>query len=140
MDPVVRARADMGLDFKAADFHALTIRREAMMASTRDKLEEVDAILSPMALTTSPTAAEMQSVETALRISPRLGQNSHPVNLMGVCASTQPIQMLTGAALPIGLQVICPAFEEGRLLSTAGGIEALIGAPPVADLAGFTRG
>ena len=137
MDPVARARADMGLDLSAIDFQAMTYMRDAVQASGQARMAEVDAWLSPTALTTSPTVAEMADLDTALAVSMRLGQNSHPVNMMGLCATTTPIQTLTGARMPIGLQVVCQAFDDARALSIARGIEALVGMPTPPDLSGF---
>ena len=112
MDPVARARAETGLDLSAVEFQAMINMREGVMASGQARISEVDAWLSPTALTTSPTVAEMDDLDTALAVSKLLGHNAHPVNMMGLCATTTPIQTLTGARMPIGLQVILPGVRR----------------------------
>ena len=49
-------------------------------------------------------------------------RNTSPVNLLGLCAITIPIA-LDGSGIPIGLQLIAPAFNEKKLLSIALSIE-----------------
>ena len=53
-------------------------------------------------------------------------RNTAPVNLLGLCAITIPIT-LDGSGIPIGMQLIAPAFDEIKLLSIASKIENLLG-------------
>lgn len=49
-----------------------------------------------------------------------------PVNLAGIAAMSVPAGMaeVEGAALPVGVQVVCPAFEEGTMFRVGRMIEA----------------
>ena len=53
-------------------------------------------------------------------------RNTAPVNLLGLCAITIPIT-LDGSGIPVGMQLIAPAFNEIKLLSIAAKIENLLG-------------
>ena len=53
-------------------------------------------------------------------------RNTAPVNLLGLCAITIPIT-LDGSGIPVGMQLIAPAFNEIKLLSIALKIENLLG-------------
>ena len=53
-------------------------------------------------------------------------RNTSPVNLLGLCAITIPVA-LDGSGIPIGVQLIAPAFHEMKLLSIALRIENSLG-------------
>jgi aspartyl-tRNA(Asn)/glutamyl-tRNA(Gln) amidotransferase subunit A len=48
------------------------------------------------------------------------------INLAGICGVSIPCGFTTGN-LPVGLQVIAPAFEEGRIFSAAHAYEQATG-------------
>ena len=53
-------------------------------------------------------------------------RNTSPINLLGLSAITIPVA-LDNNNMPIGLQLIAPAYSEVKLLSVASAIESLIG-------------
>ena len=78
-------------------------------------LQDVDIIACP----TSPTTAFPIGERVADPLSMYLADIfTLSLNLAGICGISVPCG-LDGAKLPIGLQLIAGAFEEGRLLSTA---------------------
>ncbi len=90
--------------------------------------QDVDVLLTP----TSPT--------TAFRIGERFDDPlamymadvyTLPASLAGIAAISLPCGRSeatdTAPALPIGLQLLCPAFEEERMFAAAASIEALVG-------------
>ena len=49
-----------------------------------------------------------------------------PVNLAGLCGASIPCGRTAGLDLPVGLQIVCPPFEEPRLLRIARAMETLL--------------
>jgi aspartyl-tRNA(Asn)/glutamyl-tRNA(Gln) amidotransferase subunit A len=79
---------------------------------------------------------EMTGTEAGLRLIFGVTQNSQPGNLFGLCGTSTPIHQY-GAPLPVGLQVLCRAFDEGRALGLARMIEGIVGAPSRAEVSAF---
>ncbi len=97
-------------------YYAQAQRVRALICKDFERaFREVDVIATP----TSPTAA----FELGARIEDPLAMYladvyTLPASLAGVAALSLPVG-LTGAGLPIGMQLIAPAFAEERLLSVA---------------------
>lgn len=64
--------------------------------------------------------------------------NTRPANLFGQCGASLPLPA-GPSALPIGLQLVCRAGDDARLLAIAQGIEAVLGKAPARDLRGFVE-
>lgn len=85
--------------------------------------EQVDVLLSP----TAPT--------TAWRLGSHAGDTmldylndatTIPANLAGIPGLSLPIGVAEEDGLPVGLQLLAPAYEDARLYRTAAAIEALV--------------
>jgi aspartyl-tRNA(Asn)/glutamyl-tRNA(Gln) amidotransferase subunit A len=136
MDPVVAARGAKGLEVMAAEVMQLKWRRRQLCAAAEARFEGLDGWVTPSAAVAAVPVAEFNDLENSMRLTLGITQDTQPGNLLGLCATTTPIQML-GSALPVGLQVLCPANREARALAIALAIEDLVGPPPRPDLAGF---
>ncbi len=80
---------------------------------------QCDALLAPVA----PTPALPMGAGADDPLSIYLGDiYTVTANLAGICAISVPCGV-TRAGLPIGLQILGPAFEEGRILRVAGAYE-----------------
>lgn len=87
--------------------------------------ERVDAILSP----TSPTPAFKLGERTDDPLSMYMGDvYTLPASLAGIPTISVPISRVEqdGVKLPVGLQIMCPAFQEEAMFQAAAGIEALM--------------
>jgi aspartyl-tRNA(Asn)/glutamyl-tRNA(Gln) amidotransferase subunit A len=81
--------------------------------------EAVDLFVTPTTPVAAPTVAELKQNPELLR--PRemlLLRNTRPVNVWGLPAISIPCG-LTGAGLPIGLQIIGPPWEEDKVIRLA---------------------
>jgi aspartyl-tRNA(Asn)/glutamyl-tRNA(Gln) amidotransferase subunit A len=136
MDPVVAARGGIGLEVKAAEVLQLKWRRQQLCAAAEARFEGLDGWVTPTAALAAVPVADFTDPAEAMRLTLAITQDTQPGNLLGLCATTTPIQML-GATLPVGLQVLCPANREARALAIALAIEDLVGPPPRPDLSGF---
>ena len=136
MDPVVGARGDRGLAVLAADWLRLERRRRELCQSAALRLAGFDAIVSPSAAILPPPVADFEDPAAGLKLALAITRTSQPGNLLDLCGCSLPIQG-AGAALPIGLQVLCPHGQDARALAIALTLEELFGPPPRPDLGGF---
>ncbi|MBI4182432.1 MAG: amidase [Proteobacteria bacterium] len=136
MEPLTVARALPALEMKADEALRVLNRHRELVALYRERMAGFDAWIGPTATLVAPTLAEVADVEKGLALEARLGVNTHLVSFFGLSATTTPIQG-RGAALPVGLQVICAGGEDRRALAVALAVEALVGPPPRPNLSGF---
>ncbi len=108
-------------------FYGKAQRARAMIAKDfSDAFERVDVIAAP----TSPTAAFRLGERVDDPLAMYLADVcTLPASLAGVPAISLPAG-LGASGLPVGLQLMAPAFEEPRLLAVAHGVEALLGRLP----------
>jgi aspartyl-tRNA(Asn)/glutamyl-tRNA(Gln) amidotransferase subunit A len=138
MDSLVRARAEKGLDVQASEYLRLELKRLRSASNITERFRNVDAWLSPTATILPLPVADLEDPQKAMTLTLGMTQNSQPANYLNLCAVTLPIHQL-GSPLPVGLQVICPAKSEDRLLSIALAIENVIGKGSAPSLEGFLR-
>jgi aspartyl-tRNA(Asn)/glutamyl-tRNA(Gln) amidotransferase subunit A len=134
MDPVVRARGEKGLDVQAADWLQLEVKRKKLAAGIQERFRNLDAWISPTAPVLPAPVNDLNDSRKAMELTPRMAQNSQPVNYLDLCAVTLPVQQF-GSPLPVGLQIISPGGAENHLLSVALAVEEAIGqgVPPALD-------
>ena len=126
LDPNVAERFADGADITAIDY-LKAIRRIAGFARIANhKLRHVDALITPTLAVTPPTVEEVGDVATYKHHLGHMTQNTHPVNLLELCAITMPVA-LDGAGMPVGLQLIACAGREERLLAAALACEKVLG-------------
>ena len=115
LDPVVLSRIMDGEAMQA--FEYLSIKRnnerlrERFAASTR----HVDALLAPTVPLVAPAVDDVDDHERYAHTNLLLLRNTAVVNLLGLCALSLPCGF-TRNGLPIGLQLIGPAFGERKIL------------------------
>jgi aspartyl-tRNA(Asn)/glutamyl-tRNA(Gln) amidotransferase subunit A len=122
-DPIVSARMLDGKDFLATDYLDIQNGYADLRRRIAASLHSVDALITP---TTPLVAAPVEEVDQEGRYFPINGlclRNTTAANLLGLCAISLPCGF-TRTGLPIGLQLIGRAFDEGRLLRLAHAYEA----------------
>lgn len=130
----VRKRLELGTEVKATDYvRAWEVKRE-FLGDFAAAFERVDAILAPSAPVAAspigahsvriggPTSANPAGDEENVRTA--LLRLNRPQNLTGLPAISIPCGF-TRAGLPIGLQLIAPAWAEASLLRIAKCLEPL---------------
>ena len=89
-----------------------------------EAFEKVDVIATP----TSPTVAYKLGERVDDPLAMYLADVcTLPASLAGVPALSLPAGLGAATGLPVGLQLIAPAFEEPRLLAVAHGVEQVLG-------------
>ncbi|MBX2824387.1 MAG: amidase, partial [Gammaproteobacteria bacterium] len=129
MDTVTRARAEMALDIKAVEHAAALQRHHTLKQLFRSRFDGLDGWLTPTCPALPVTLASLQEPAVATR-SLLSSRNTQPINLFGLCAANVPLTAMPGnesTTLPTGLQLVCPAGEDRKLLELATAMEAVFG-------------
>jgi aspartyl-tRNA(Asn)/glutamyl-tRNA(Gln) amidotransferase subunit A len=116
----VRKRLELGREVRAADYlKALAVRRE-IQEEFQAGFAHVDAIMAPTLSIAAPRIGENEVMIEGEKETVRsaLVRLNRPANLTGDPAMSVPCG-LTGAGLPIGMQLIGPRWSEARLLAIA---------------------
>jgi aspartyl-tRNA(Asn)/glutamyl-tRNA(Gln) amidotransferase subunit A len=111
-------------------------RHREVCAMAAERLREGDGWITPTCAIVAPPMSAFADFHDGLKLAAITGKNTRPANLMGMCATSSPVHQL-GAALPVGLHVMCAANADAHVLSIARAIEDLLGVGPRPDLAGF---
>ncbi|MGH9793430.1 MAG: amidase, partial [Candidatus Acidiferrales bacterium] len=131
----VRKRLELGAELKATDYVRAWEVKHEFLADFAAAFQRVDAILAPSAPVAAspigahsvriggPTAANPAGDEENVRTA--LLRLNRPQNLTGLPAISIPCGF-TRAGLPIGMQVIAPAWAEASLLRIAKCLEPLL--------------
>jgi aspartyl-tRNA(Asn)/glutamyl-tRNA(Gln) amidotransferase subunit A len=136
LNPDVAARAAVGLTIPGDAYVQGLARHRDLSAAAHRAFEGFDAWLAPGKLHLPPPFPGAWDAEADKQLDAQCAGPTRVVNLLGLCATSQPIQQY-GAPLPVGLQVICPGGADMRLLALALAVEAVVGPPPAPDLVGF---
>ncbi len=136
IDPVVAMRGDRGLEVSADTYIRLERRREALCRIAADRMKGLDGWVSPSAALVAPTVAQFDDPDVGLGLALAITQDSQPGNLFGQCGTSTPLQT-SGSGLPVGLQIVCAAGRDAKVLSIALAVEAVVGMPTWPDVSGF---
>ena len=124
-DPAVRDRLLAGAMIPAAWVIAAQKLRRRFQARMRGLFETVDVLLAPATPCLAPRLGQTTMVldgET-LNVRANLGLFTQPISFVGLPVVTVPV-WLEGADLPIGVQVIGPAWGDDKVLRAAKALEA----------------
>ena len=126
LDPNVAFRIKDMDSFTAMEYLERKNDLETMSYSINKKFEEFDIIITPTVPITAPITSYLEDSKKYSEANGLMLRNTSPVNLLGLCAITIPVA-LDGSGIPIGVQLIAPAFHEMKLLSIALRIENSLG-------------
>jgi AtzE family amidohydrolase len=123
-DPLTRDRLTAGALVPAAWYlHAQRLRRW-FAARVREVFDEFDVLLAP----TTPTSATPIGQETfsirgrELPLRPNMGMLTQPLSFIGLPVAVAPLA--AAERLPLGLQIVAPAWREDLCLRVAAAMEA----------------
>ena len=108
LDPDVRPRIQVGRDVSARDYLTTLAQREDHKRAFAAALAEVDALLTPTALTPPIPIASVDQSRTAAHFT-RAG------NYLGLCGLALP-NGFTADGLPTSLQILCHPGDEAMAL------------------------
>jgi len=116
VDPHVRPRIQLGRGVSARDYLLALAEREARRREVEAALADVDALLTPTALTPPIPIAQVDQGGTAAHF-------TRPVNYLGLCALAVP-NGFTAGGLPTSLQIVGRAGDEAMALRIGQAYEA----------------
>jgi aspartyl-tRNA(Asn)/glutamyl-tRNA(Gln) amidotransferase subunit A len=120
----VLARIRGGLLLRASEYLASQKLRTLIQEDFTAALQRVDLVVGPTVPLVAPTIGKTTTAGGALNLVPRAIANraTVPCNLTGMPAISVPCGLAGG--LPVGLQIMAPAFGEPLLLQVADAFEA----------------
>jgi aspartyl-tRNA(Asn)/glutamyl-tRNA(Gln) amidotransferase subunit A len=126
----VLALLDQGRAVTAVEYLEAQRQRHHLRTEFAAVWEQADCLFTPTTPLTAPKIGETTvtiggEAEDVRMASTRLVR---PFNLLGLPAVSLPCGLDT-RSLPIGLQIVAPAFEEARLLRIAAALEAALSSP-----------
>jgi aspartyl-tRNA(Asn)/glutamyl-tRNA(Gln) amidotransferase subunit A len=125
-DDVTQARFSAALDTPAQDTTRLHAELKDLRHRVADRMEGYDAWIAPTVPLVPGPLHECATLHAALAWNRRALRNTRPGNIFDQCGVSLP---LPGTGLPVGMQILCPALEDARLLAIACAVEAAISAP-----------
>lgn len=134
-DPAVRDRLFAGAMIPAAAVNKAQKFRAWFQARVRELFADIDIIVTPATPCRAPLSGQKTIVLDGRDVPVRadLGIYTQPISFIGLPAVTVPVWS-EGEPLPIGVQLIGPAWREDLVLRAAQGLEAMgIAAAPIAS-------
>ncbi len=128
LDPIIASRIADGGAISAREFLQRKSRLSRLKLSAARRFSCVDFLVSPTVANTPPKVADIQTLDGYRRENFAALRNTCVVNNLGLCAITLPVG-LDAARMPVGMQIMAPAFHETKVLMWAGAIEKILGRP-----------
>jgi aspartyl-tRNA(Asn)/glutamyl-tRNA(Gln) amidotransferase subunit A len=116
VDPHVRPRIQLGRGVSARDYLLALAERETHRRAVEAALADVDALLTPTALTPPIPIEKADQAGTAAHF-------TRPVNYLGLCGLAVP-NGFTAGGLPLSLQIVAHAGDEATALRIGWAYEA----------------
>ena len=133
MDAVPRARLAQVVGLAATEYLRILRAHRSAVRVAAERMGAVDAWVAPTVPLLPMAVDACASLDAAAEWNRRSTRNTQPVNYLGQCAVSMPLQG-PRTRLPVGLQIACAPGHDARLLSIALALEQVLGAgkrPPV---------
>lgn len=115
MNPVVRGIIEKATGFSATDTFKAQYRKEALLRTIDERLQDIDALLVP----TAPTAPTIEAVNAdPVTLNSQLGTYTNFVNLADLCALAIPAGFRDDG-VPFGVTLISGAWKDAELQKLA---------------------
>lgn len=124
IDPVVWNRIEANMNTTAEVLVAAQRAHRRMAIAANAMMDGVDALVYPTAPFVACPVSEVRTLEAALAWNLRSGRLTRPGNFFGQCGVSIPVQ--PPGQLPVGLQVICRAGADSRLLAISRAVERIV--------------
>ncbi|MBB3065114.1 amidase [Limibacillus halophilus] len=132
-DPGLRAIAEEGMKLSLADFQAAEKARNEMGSAVRQFHEQYDLLLTPSLPITAFDAGHDVPPKSGMRYWIDWTPFSYPFNLTRQPAASLPCGVASNG-LPVGLQIVGPLYQEGRILRSAWNYERNYGFPELPSM------
>jgi aspartyl-tRNA(Asn)/glutamyl-tRNA(Gln) amidotransferase subunit A len=126
LDPIMAPAVRGAETLSAREYLARLGQLRSLARSAAPRFDEIDVIATPTLCLSPPILSEISDPEVYLSTNRRIVRNTVAVNYLGLCAITLPVG-LDQAEMPVGLQLIAPAWAEEKLLAIALAAERTLG-------------
>jgi aspartyl-tRNA(Asn)/glutamyl-tRNA(Gln) amidotransferase subunit A len=126
LDPIMAPAVRGAETLSARDYLSRLGRLRAIARRATPRFDEIDVIATPTLCITPPVLSEIDSPDAYLNVNRRIVRNTVAVNYLGLCAITLPVGR-DRSGMPVGLQLIAPAWAEEKLLAIALAAERVLG-------------
>jgi aspartyl-tRNA(Asn)/glutamyl-tRNA(Gln) amidotransferase subunit A len=126
LDPITASAVHGAGTLSAREYLARLGRLKVLARNAAPRFDEIDIIATPTLCITPPLLSDIGDAEAYLAANRRIVRNTVAVNYLGLCGITLPIG-LDHAGMPVGLQLIAPAWAEEKLLAIALAAERVLG-------------
>jgi aspartyl-tRNA(Asn)/glutamyl-tRNA(Gln) amidotransferase subunit A len=126
LDPIMASAVRGAERVSAREYLGRASRLRVLAGRAAHRFDEIDVIATPTLCLTPPILSDVSDANSYLNTNRRIVRNTVAVNYLGLCAVTLPVG-LDKAGMPVGLQLIAPAWAEERLLAVALATERVLG-------------
>lgn len=126
LDPMMAPAVRDAEALSARDYLVRLGRLRELARRAAPRFERIDVIATPTLCITPPVLAEIGNPGSHLGANRRIVRNTVAVNYLGLCGITMPVGR-DRAGMPVGLQLIAPAWAEEKLLAVALAAERVLG-------------
>jgi aspartyl-tRNA(Asn)/glutamyl-tRNA(Gln) amidotransferase subunit A len=126
LDPIMASAVRGAETLSAREYLARLGRLKVLARSAALWFDKIDIIASPTLCITPPLLSDLGDADSYLAANRRIVRNTVAVNYLGLCGITLPIG-LDRERMPVGLQLVAPAWAEEKLLAIALAVERVLG-------------
>jgi len=126
LDPNVRARLGDAARLPAHEYLLRLEQLTELSAQAAERLEGVDAFITPTVAITPPTLVEVATPEGYAPKNLLSLRNTAVVSYLGLCALSLPCGK-DALGMPAGLQLVLPSGDDERLLALGLAVERVLG-------------
>jgi aspartyl-tRNA(Asn)/glutamyl-tRNA(Gln) amidotransferase subunit A len=126
VDPNVAARHEVARRADGISYFTQLRRSEELAAAANDRLQKIDALVTPTVAITAPSFDDVANPENYARLNGLSTRNTRAINLLRQCAVSVPVG-LDGRGLPIGMQIVCGYMQDERAIAVALAAERALG-------------
>lgn len=128
LDPMVRLRFDSAQALSGVEYIKNLLSLQNASTQAEQAFIHQDVIVTPTMACAPPKVEDLHVIDAYGQANALILRNTCIGNLLGLSAITVPMG-LDGNGLPMGLQLMAPAFAEEKLLAIALQVEACLGTP-----------
>ena len=126
LDPNVRARVGDAAEMPAREYLRRKTEMSRLAVAADARLRSIDVLVTPTVANTPPRLADIATSDAYRGQNLLALRNTAVVSYLGLCALTLPVGR-DAEGMPVGMQLVAPAFEERRLLAIARAFETVLG-------------
>ena len=126
LDPNVRARVGDAAQMPAREYLRRKTEMSRLAVAADARFETFDVLVMPTVANGPPRLDDIAEGDAYRRENLLALRNTAVVSYLGLCAMTIPVGR-DAEGMPVGMQLVAPAFEERRLLAIARAFERVLG-------------